>query len=405
MRGSFIMPKVPWPTHGGREVYSHHLLAALNQLGHPTRVILTEARDDSHNSWPLASQIPLTSVADRADDSPCPPINLLDRRWRCYWAWSEAQLSALRLELERDRPDFVAAAGLNMLPALSVVPPGIDRIWLALDEPVGFQLSIGRHAASIFDKLRRLRLAATFAAYQRSYARRIDLAVAVSPADAQRLERIGGFTNVISLPNGVDAEHFAPQPIQPDPHTAVFWGRLDFEPNIQALRWFTQNVWPSLVDYVPHARLRIIGQNPDASLKRDLGSMTGVQWIGPVDDLRPWACRSSLAVMPIRSGSGIKNKLLEAAALARPIVASPAATRGLTAKGAWHSADSPQEWIEQMQLLWADPTRAWDLGQAARQWVTSEHSWLTNAQRLIHRTEHQSHHRVAHAPNPQRHAA
>lgn len=388
MHGTLVMPKAPWPTHGGREVYSHHLLGALDQLGQPMRAILTEASADTNTTWPLASRVGVDSLHVQRCSWYCKPTGALDRHWRSYWGWSGRRLGAMRELLEHDRPDFVAAAGLQMLPALAAVPDGIQRIWLALDEPAGFQLSIGRSAKLLVEKLKRMKLAATFAAYQRTYARRIDLAVAVSDADAKALHRLGGFERVISLPNGVDADHFAPETAQPQPYTAVFWGRLDFAPNIQALRWFTRHVWPTVVSRQPKARLRVIGRNPDQALQEELADLAGVQWIGPVDDIRPWASGSSVVVLPIQSGAGIKNKLLEAAAMARPIIASPMAVAGLTAQHAWQLADEPHQWVGYLESLWANHHRCRTMGEQARQWVLRDHSWVNNAQRLIDQVEH-----------------
>jgi glycosyltransferase involved in cell wall biosynthesis len=395
MHGTLIMPRAPWPTHGGREVYSHHLLAAFEQLGHPTRAVFTEAPSTTGSSWPLASRIPIDSL-DAVNGAYEAPRGRLDRRWRCYWGWTEEQLGTLRDLINHHRPTFVAAAGLQMLPALAAVPEGIHRIWLALDEPVSFQMSIGRSANALTEKLTRLKLAAIFAVYQRTYANDIDMAVAVSKADAKALRRVGGFKKVLCLPNGVDADFFAPQPIAPDPHTAVFWGRLDFRPNIQALQWFGRNVWPEVMRRSPKACLRIIGRQPDPACERELRALPGVEWIGPVDDVRPWACRSSVVVLPIQSGAGIKNKLLEAAAMARPIIASPMAVTGLHAPGAWQPADSPDEWIDQLLSLWAEPERGELIGKEARRWILRDHSWGTNARQLLEHVRRQRSERGIH---------
>jgi glycosyltransferase involved in cell wall biosynthesis len=382
MHGTIIMPATPWPTHGGREVYSHHLLTALDDVGYPMRAILTEPFSTVPASWPLASRVPCDWLEDGRGPSFHAPLGLRDRRWRRYWGWSARRLGALREAINRDRPTFVAAAGLQMLPALAAVPEGIERIWLALDEPSSFQWSIGRSAPSLSDKLRRMKLAATFALYQRTYARAIDMVVAVSQRDADALARIGGFRQVLCLPNGVDASYFTPDDQPPAANTAVFWGRLDFQPNIQALRWFGQHVWPHVVQRTPEARLRIIGRQPDPALEKEMRQLPGIDWIGPVDDVRPWACGSSVVVLPIRSGAGIKNKLLEAAAMARPIVASPQAVTGLDVSGAWRLADQPEQWVEHLACLWDSPQDAQTLGQTARQWVLQNHSWTTNAKRL-----------------------
>lgn len=389
MRGMILMPDVPWPTHGGREIYSHHLLAALTRAGHEVHAVFTGPANRTTDGWPLLGRVPTHRLDDVATapladgDDHTPTAGRLNRRWQRYWGWSDAQLDAARALADHIAPDFVAAAGLNMLPALDAVPTGVRRIWLALDEPATFQRSVARSAGDVKSKLKRWRLAATFMAYQRCYADRIDAAVAVSPRDTEALRRVGGFQTVLHLPNGVDAEYFRPTGVTPEANTAVFWGRLDFEPNIQSLRWFAAHVWPRVVEAEPDARFQILGRDPSPELAAELAPMPGVQWVGPVDDVRPWANGAAVVVLPIQSGTGIKNKLLEAAAMARPVLGSPLAVDGLEADGAWRLADTPDQWVEALLAMWDEPEAAAAMGDTARQWVVRNHAWSANASALV----------------------
>jgi hypothetical protein len=81
--------------------------------------------------------------------------------------------------------------------------------------------------------------------------------------------------------------------------------------------------------------------------------------------------------MPMLNGTGIKNKLLEAASMARPIVATPLATRGLVWEdpAPWRRASAPAEWVAALSHLWSSPTEPSRLGRRAREWVTAHHQW------------------------------
>jgi glycosyltransferase involved in cell wall biosynthesis len=86
-------------------------------------------------------------------------------------------------------------------------------------------------------------------------------------------------------------------------------------------------------------------------------------------------------VLPFVSGGGIKNKLLEAAALGMPVLCSPRAVRGLTAGAAVACARRPREWVLQLLELWADAPTRQRLGAAARAWVVRDHTWGAVARR------------------------
>ena len=93
-----------------------------------------------------------------------------------------------------------------------------------------------------------------------------------------------------------------------------------------------------------------------------------------------------MTILPMRSGTGIKNKLLEAAAMGRPIVASPHAVRGLMFDGLQEPlaiCDQPAQWIETICRLWSDPALRARLGNEARQWVVRRHSWQAAAAELV----------------------
>jgi glycosyltransferase involved in cell wall biosynthesis len=155
---------------------------------------------------------------------------------------------------------------------------------------------------------------------------------------------------------------------------------LDFGPNVQALEWFCRHVWPRVKARVADARFTIIGMNPSIEVQA-LGRLPGVSLLANLEDLRPEANRSAVVVLPFVSGGGIKNKLLEAASLEKPIVCSPHACGGLRsgAPVIEHSTRQPERWAETIAALWADGSRRREMGIAARAWVLASHSWQAAA--------------------------
>jgi glycosyltransferase involved in cell wall biosynthesis len=105
---------------------------------------------------------------------------------------------------------------------------------------------------------------------------------------------------------------------------------MDYRPNIDAVQWFARQVLPALRQHVPTARFWIVGSSPTHDV-RELATLSGVQVTGRVADTRPWLASADVVVAPLRIARGIQNKVLEAMAMARPVVATPEAFEGVRA--------------------------------------------------------------------------
>jgi len=145
----------------------------------------------------------------------------------------------------------------------------------------------------------------------------------------QARDKIGAFEN------GVDAEYFSPARDYPNPYPAdvqgvVFTGAMDYWPNIDAVTWFANRIFPAVRDTVPGAQFTIVGSHPTEAVLA-LTRQPGVVVTGSVPDVRPWLAHAACAVAPLRIARGVQNKVLEAMAMARPVVASPQAAEGIRA--------------------------------------------------------------------------
>ncbi len=139
----------------------------------------------------------------------------------------------------------------------------------------------------------------------------------------------------LAFDNGVDAARFAPShggasPYPPGGKVVVFTGTMDYRPNIDAVTWFAAAVLPRLQAERPGLRFAVVGANPAPAVRR-LAARPGVIVTGRVADVRPYLAHAALAVAPLRLARGIQNKVLEAMAMARPVVATPQAFAGLRA--------------------------------------------------------------------------
>ena len=194
------------------------------------------------------------------------------------------------------------------------------------------------------------------------------------------------------LGNGVDAEYFSPQPGIPSPYpdgelALVFTGTMDYRPNVDAVRWFATEVLPQLRTNRPHLRFYIVGMRPTAAVRALDGD--GVVVTGSVPDVRPYLQHAALAVAPLRIARGIQNKVLEAMAMARPVVVAQECADAF--------ADGPQppfararsvgDFVRASESLLRDAADAAAIGRQARQFVVEHYSWnrqLAAIERFLH---------------------
>ncbi len=182
------------------------------------------------------------------------------------------------------------------------------------------------------------------------------------------------------MDNGVDAAHFAPDPSHRSPYAAgetpiVFTGAMDYWPNVDAVVWFAREALPRLAERWPALRFHIVGRNPAPSV-RALAS-PAVNVTGTVADVRPWLQHAAVVVAPLRLARGIQNKILEAMAMARPVVAAAACVEAMRAAPGLElsAAGSVHDYVREVSALLAEPARATVMGVAARERVLRDYSW------------------------------
>lgn len=377
LRILFVKRSLEWPRQSGHDVHLFNMMRALGELGHSVglatfRPIAPEALQGFQPEW--------HGVIGPSAGSHDLSYSGLQDRFRSYWGAEPALIAALRDRAREFRADAVVAAGMDVLPYFPALRGECTRVWYAADDLARQYLMWVR--PSDRRTWPHLKQVAIMAAYERAFARDVDRAWAVSPVEARALRRFGGFRTIDVLPNGVDADHFAPVASEELPESAVFWGRLDFAPNVQAVLWFTQHVWPAVRRVRPNATVTLMGFNPEPGV-RALHGTHGIEIIADAPDIRPEVCRRAVVVLPFLSGGGIKNKLLEAAALARPIVCSRHAVEGLdmTTEPPIRVAHTPEAWRDQLMALWDDGPGRRQIGARTRAWVTTHHAWRGVAQR------------------------
>ena len=215
--------------------------------------------------------------------------------------------------------------------------------------------------------------------YERRIVNAFDRVFLVSNLEATLLDAGEGRGKVGAFSNGVDLAYFSPRRMPAAEPLLVFTGVMDYPPNIEAVRWFATEVFPLIRLQVPDARFAIVGSKPTEAVQA-LESRDGITVTGFVDDVRDWISRAAVCVAPLRIARGIQNKVLEAMAMARPVVASSQAFEGIEACAGQDLlvADGETQFAEAVLGLLRDPARATRIGCAARARVEASYRWDSN---------------------------
>jgi sugar transferase (PEP-CTERM/EpsH1 system associated) len=233
------------------------------------------------------------------------------------------------------------------------------------------------------------REARTLLEFERKVARETDACFFVTEQETDLFRRRApeSAKRAATCGNGVDSAWFSPQVELASPYRAaeraiVFTGAMDYWPNVDAVCWFARSVLP-LVRRVDHAAtFHIVGMNP-APAVRALASDPAVNVTGRVDDVRPYLRHADVVVVPLRVARGIQNKVLEAMAMAKAVVASSnAASALIAAPGLDIEVASSQEEFAKKVVDLLDTPRAAEVGRKARERVLRDYDWASNLRRL-----------------------
>jgi sugar transferase (PEP-CTERM/EpsH1 system associated) len=224
-------------------------------------------------------------------------------------------------------------------------------------------------------------------AFERRIAGTFDASVFVSRAEAELFQRLSPecADRVAYYNNGVDLDYFSPahhydSPYRPGERVLVFTGAMDYWANVDAVTWFAREVFPVLRTQFPELLFYIVGSRPTDEVQALAGA--GIIVTGSVPDVRPYVAHAAISVAPLRIARGIQNKVLEAMAMAKPVVVSPQALEGIDAETDREVilAVDAAAFIECIAVQLSQPNKA--LGEAARRRVEQSYSWDSSLQRL-----------------------
>ncbi len=220
--------------------------------------------------------------------------------------------------------------------------------------------------------------------FERELAEAMDLNLVVSPIEKALFEKQIPGPRVEVLPNGVDLETFRPGPLEErEEGTLIFTGVMDYHPNVDGVKAFTEEVYGRILKQRTDSRLIVLGSHPTPAIQR-LGTQPEIEVTGFVEDTRPWFRRASIAVVPLRIARGIQNKVLEAMAMGLPVVCTKKAFDGIDARPGEELCvvDGIPEMEAPILRLMADAKERERMGKAARRAMEERYDWAKIFARL-----------------------
>ncbi len=225
-------------------------------------------------------------------------------------------------------------------------------------------------------------------AYEQRIAARADATIFVSEQEAGLFKTLApasagkiGFVN-----NGVDINRFDPdlswvRPFSVEQAAIVFTGAMDYWANVDAVKWFAEQVLPIISNRRPDVKFYIVGSKPAREVLQLAENDASVIVTGRVDDVRPFIAHANVVVAPLRIARGIQNKVLEAMAMAKAIVATTAAMEGIPGNADLQLAvaDEAEGFADHVLQLLSQPVKP---ALVNRRYVESDFSWKQNGQRL-----------------------
>jgi len=382
MRFLFLSFACPLPANNGQRMRTWAVLKSLAAEGHElTLLTFGEQAENELTNYELQQVCQTIEIIPLALRSLSSTTNYLARFAGIFTAKpyaarrfvSSKMREAIEVHLSRGLYDAVVCdapyTAVN-LPAtdVPVILNGHNVEHRLLSRYVAIELNPFKrlYAWSEMQKLRK---------WEQSTCRQATAVLACSELDRQLLSSLVPGLHVTVVPNVVDIDSYLIEDLDTAP-TIQFQGGMDWLPNRDAVSFFVGKVHPILRQLSPQARFVVAGRNPSADFIKKFINIPGIEFTGNVPDMRAEIAKATVCVVPLRIGSGTRLKILESAAMAKPIVSTRIGAEGLDFVDGEEIvlADEPMPFARAVADLLADPSRRRALGLAARRRVEAQYS-------------------------------
>lgn len=378
----FMAHRVPWPPNRGDKIRSYHFLRKLTELASVHLVCFADDVEESEKDDILRGQLASCNIVVRGKPQWKAGIEALaSRKPVSVTSFGSKQLeTSVQSIIAKNEIQCIFVFSGQMAQFVPVNFNGRFVMDFADVDSAKFE-TYGTEGFGPMAWINR-REGKILKDFEKQIGEQADQSLFVSAAEATLFRNRTGLNSdkVIAIGNGIDLEFYDQTKVEACEASKgpliVFTGQMDYRPNVEAVQSFANEAMPIIIEKHPDAQFAIVGRAPADAVKA-LDGKNGVVVTGAVPDIRKWLKAADAVVAPLRIARGIQNKVLEAMAMGKPVVASTAAAEGISAKNGEHFlvAKDVAEEAELVSQLISDKDMALKLGNAAQLLIRSQYSW------------------------------
>lgn len=258
-------------------------------------------------------------------------------------------------------------------PYAQLIRPHARRLILDLHNIESTWYDSVASASGPFEAIALRRFATASVALERKWLPMFDAILVTSELDAALVRSAAPKARTVVYPNALQP---IPVPQRSEADEIAFSGNLEYAPNIGAVRFFADRIWPTLREGWPSVQWRIVGKNSQAVAHLVQGD-SRISLTGPIDDPIAELSRARVAVVPLLAGSGTRVKIIEAWAAGTPVVSTSIGAAGLDARNGEHLliADQPEQFADAVSRLLASEAERALIGAAGRNLYEQRYTW------------------------------
>ena len=377
MRILLLASRVPYPLNNGEDLRLFHFAKHLSGR-HEIHLVAYQSDDSDHATHYFKNILTLEKTPRK--DTTRGLARILESFSSGYMYPFDSEYYALiQKVLQKEHIDLIWIPSCHMIPYVNRIPD-IPVFFDVMDDGVLEGFRDLRHSASLREAALNLKRLGMTYLFEKHYFKHMLYCCFVSERDAEIFNWVCPRAKSVVIPYGVDGEYFRPLGFDEDFPSLVFEGNMGFPPSVDAVFYFCREILPLIWKQVPTTKFWIVGKDPVAEIRALANERIVVT--GYVDDVRPYLDLASIFVCPMRKGSGIKNKILQAWAMAKPVVSSSIASAGLAATDGGNIivADEPASFAAAIISLFENPKRRKKLGIQGRGTVLRHHTWEQQVQ-------------------------
>jgi len=385
MRILQLTPRIPYPPDDGGKIGIFGITKYLALRGHEITLLSITSNQNSDLSGLTKYCRVETVVMNTANSYLSMLFNLFSKTPYTISKYHErAVLNKLKDLLQRNRFDIVHVDHLHMayygkfikekfgLPVVlreyNVESTIWERYYRGISNPL-----VKAYARLQFKKVYK---------YESRIVENFDRCFMITEKDKERIQGMNPRVKACVIPAGVDISYFHPMDVPIEPYSIVSVASMEWLPNVEGILWFYTTIWPLVKEKILQAKLYIVGKNPPIEVERLAGKDIIVT--GFVRDVREYMAKATIFIVPLRSGGGMRIKILNALAMGKAVVSTSVGCEGIDVENGRNIcvADTEEEFAERIIELLEDESKRKKLGENGLNLVREKYQWERIAERI-----------------------